>query len=317
VAELHRRDPEAIAILVDAEGSFDAKRAERMGIDMGDPATKREPRMMVLTLRGAADPALEQVDQALKMRDPESGKSYVQLVIIDSIASLVPKAEAEGEIGDQTMALLARLMSQTMRKLSLSVTAGGSTIILINQIREKIGVMYGSNETVPGGRALRHYPSLWIDARAPASEAFKDKNGFPVAITSKFKVKKNKANGRFGEALTRVTPRRGFDFGWEVAKAGIKSGLVTRSGSFYSVTVPSSGAEVKEQGEESFVAAINTLGEADRNALYDALVAKIMVSDEFYTPDEDLASAVVEEVEVPEASADEAAELAAEPLATE
>lgn len=306
VAELHRRDPDALALLIDSEGSFDPMRATRMGIDMGDPKTKRDPRLMVLKLRGAADLSLEEADQAIKMRDPESGRSYVELVIIDSLASLVPKSEAEGEIGDQSMALLARLMSQMMRKFNLSVTAGGATIILINQIREKMNVMYGSNETIPGGRALRHYPALWIDTRAPASEAFKNKDGIPVAILSNFKVKKNKVNGRFGTASTRVTPRRGFDFGFEVAKAGIRCGLVARGGSFYTLTLPG-GVEIKEQGEDSFIAAVNKLDGAARNALYDALVERTMSSDDFYAPDE-----IVEEEIVPMATAIEGAELAAE-----
>jgi recombination protein RecA len=306
VAELHRRDPEALALLIDSEGSFDPQRASRMGIDMGDAKAKRDPRLMVLKLKGAADVALEEADQALKMRDPDTGRSYVELVVIDSIASLVPKSEAEGEIGDQTMALLARLMSQMMRKFNLSVVAGGSTIILINQIREKMNVMYGSNETIPGGRSLRHYPSLWIDTRAPASEAFKNKDGDPVAILSKFKVKKNKVNGRFGTATIRVTPRRGFDFGYEVAKAGIKCGLVTRGGSFYSMTLPD-GTEIKEQGEDAFITVINKLDGPTRNALYDMLVEKTMTSDDFYAPDD-----IIEEEIVPVATAAEGAELAAE-----
>lgn len=306
IAELHRRDPNALALLLDAEGTFDPERATRMGIDMGDSKTKRASRLMVLKLKGAADVALEEADQALKMRDPESGRSYVELLVIDSIASLVPKAEAEGEIGAQTMALLARLMGQAMRKFNLSVTSGEATIILINQIREKMNVMYGSNETTPGGRSLRHYPALWIDTRAPASEAWKDKDGEPVAILSRFKVKKNKVNGRFGKAAVRVTPRRGFDFGYEVAKAGIKCGLVTRGGSFYTLNMPG-WDEIKEQGEDAFIAVINKLDGAKRNTLYDALVAKTMEFEGFYAPDE-----IITEEIVPPATAAEGAELAGE-----
>jgi recombination protein RecA len=301
IAELHRRDPNALALLVDAEGAYDPRRAARMGIIQDN--------LIVLTLRGAADKALDEADQALKMRDPETGRSYIELVVLDSIASLVPKAEAEDEIGAQTMALLARLMSQALRKLNLSVVTGGATVILINQLREKVGVMYGNNETQPGGRALKHYPALNIKTRAPASEAFKNKAGEKIAIQTHIGVEKNKVTGRFGETLTRITPRSGLDFGWEVVKAGSKCGLVTRSGSFYSL---SAGAlEIKVQGEETLIAAINKLAPAERNALYDLLVRTLVSADDFYAP-EDVAEEIIAETEVPEASADEGAALAEE-----
>ena len=299
IAEMHRRDPNAIALLVDAEGSYDPKRAARMGID--------EDRLTVLTLRGAADKALEQADQILKMRDTDTGRSFVELVVIDSIASLVPKAEAEDEIGSQTMALLARLMSQALRKLNLSVVTGGATVILINQIREKVGVMFGNNETQPGGRALKHYPSLNIKTRAPAGEAFKTKTGVKVAIQTHIGVDKNKITGRFGETLTRITPRDGLDFGWEVAKAGAKVGLVSRSGSFY--TLKAGTLEIKAQGEEALIAEINKLATPEHNALYDALVSALVAADDFYTP-VGVEDEIVSETEVPEADADEAAALA-------
>jgi recombination protein RecA len=307
IAELHRRDPEAIAVLLDAEGSFDPVRATRMGIDLGDKKTGRPSRMRRIIPRGEAEPAIEQVRQLASM-PAEDGKPVVALIVIDSVASLVPKAEAEGEIGDQSMALLARLMSQSLRMLNIAIVTSGTTILLINQTRTKIGVMYGDPTVVPGGKALDFYSSIMVSVSAPKSEAIKNKDGEPVASTVHARVKKNKINGVIGEAILQITPREGVVFAFEVAKTGLKVGVVTRSGSFY--TVKTLDGEIKEQGEPAFMKAVRGITPAARNDLYDRIVKAGIERRDAFTNDD--APETVEAGIEPDAEA-----LLAEPLDAE
>ena len=284
IAELHRREPDALAVLLDAEGTFDPVRAKRMGIDLGDKKTKRPPRMRRIILRGEAEPGLEQIRQLASMPQ-ENGKPVISLVVIDSIATLVPKAEAEGEIGDQSMALLARLMSQTLRMLNIAVQTSGTTVLLINQTRTKIGVMYGDPTVVPGGKAIDFYCSIMIAVSAPKSEAIKDKDGFPIANVIHARIKKNKINGAIGDAILQITPREGVVFPFEAAKAGLKVGVVTKAGSFY--TAMTTDGEIKEQGEVGFMKAVRALSEGARNDLYDRIVKAGMERREAFTMDEE------------------------------
>jgi recombination protein RecA len=283
IAELHRREPDALVVLLDAEGSFDPVRAKRMGIDLGDKKAKRQPRMRRLILRGEAEPGLEQLRQ-LASFPQDNGKPVIALVIIDSVAALVPKAEAEGEIGDQSMALLARLMSQSLRMLNIAVQTSGTTVLLINQTRTKIGQMYGDPTVVPGGKAIDFYCSIMMAVSAPKSEALKNKDGEPIASTVHARVKKNKINGAIGEAILQITPRDGVIFPFEVAKTGLKVGVVTKSGSFYSVSTLD--GEVKAQGEIAFMRDIRKLTPEARNDLYDRIVKAGMERREAFFVDE-------------------------------
>ena len=266
VAELHKRDASAVAVLLDAEASFDPVRAVRMGID--------PDRIERIVLRGPAEGGLDQVLDLAQM-PPVNGKPVIDLVIIDSIAALVPKAEFEADMEDQGMGLLARMISKHLRNLNAVVQASGTTVVLINQTRTKIGVMYGDPTVIPGGKALDFYPWVHIAVAAPKSEAIKNKDGEPIASTVHLRVKKNKVNGTIGEAIVQITPRDGLVFAFEAAKTGVKVGVVNKAGAFYSVKVKDPDGkmvEIKEQGEVAFMSAIRKLDESARQELYERIV---------------------------------------------
>ena len=274
VAELHKRDPNAVAVLLDAEASFDPVRAVRMGIDLGDPRKPETSRLKRIILRGPAEPGLDQVLDLAQM-PPVDGKPVIDLVVIDSIAALVPKAEFEADMEDQGMGLLARMISKHLRNLNAVVQASGTTVVLINQTRTKIGVMYGDPTVIPGGKALDFYPWVHIAVAAPKSEAIKNKDGEPIASTVHLRVKKNKVNGTIGEAIVQITPRDGLVFAFEAAKTGVKVGVVNKAGAFYSVKVKAPDGkmvEIKEQGEVAFMSAIRKLDESARQELYERIV---------------------------------------------
>jgi len=142
-------------------------------------------------------------------------------------------------------------------------------VILINQIRYKIGG-YGNPMVVPGGNALDHYPHLHLSISAPASEAVKDKDGIIIAPIVHARIKKNRVNGGFGEAIMQITARDGVFFPYEAVKTGIAEGVVTKAGAYYSVET--AGGEIKEQGEAAFIKAISKLSESVRIELYDRIV---------------------------------------------
>ena len=169
-------------------------------------------------------------EQALEIAGALVAGGCVEIVVIDSVAALVPKAELEGEMGDSFMGVHARLMSQAMRKLTGSVSRTGACLVFINQIREKIGVMFGSPETTTGGRALKFFSSVRIDVRR--ATAIKDGDRV-IGNRTKIKIVKNKMAAPFREAEVDIIFGQGISREGDLIDLGVIEGLVDKSGSWY------------------------------------------------------------------------------------
>ena len=163
-----------IAAFIDAEHAFDRFYAEKLGIDVGE---------LIISQPDNGEQALEIADNLIR-------SGAIDVVVIDSVAALTPKSEIEGEMGDSKMGLHARLMSQALRKLTASISKTNCTVFFINQLREKIGVMFGNPETTTGGNALKFYASIRLDIRR--STQIKDSNGAVLGNKTRVKVVKNK-----------------------------------------------------------------------------------------------------------------------------
>lgn len=204
-----------LVAFVDAEHALDPTYANLLGVNV-DELTVSQPDF--------GEQALEIVEALLDSR-------AVSLVVVDSAAALVPKAEIDGEMGDSHMGLQARLMSQAMRKLSGKANKAGVTLLFTNQIREKIGVMYGSPETTPGGRALKFYSSLRLDIRR--QQAIKSGDvviGHPIKI----KAVKNKMAAPFRETVIDLIYGKGIDVEKDTIQYAVNMGVIERSGAWYS-----------------------------------------------------------------------------------
>jgi len=155
----------------------------------------------------------------------------IDIIVVDSVAALVPKAEIEGEMGDSHMGLQARLMSQALRKLTAITAKSKTVIIFINQLREKIGVMFGNPETTPGGRALKFYSSVRLDVRAV--EKIKDGDNI-VGTRVRIKVVKNKVAPPFKQAIMVLTHGQGLSKEGELIELGSEHGIIEKSGAWFS-----------------------------------------------------------------------------------
>jgi len=205
-----------IAAFIDAEHALDPAYARRLGVDM---------EKLLVSQPDSGEQALEIVDALVR-----SGS--IDLVIVDSVAALVPRAEIEGEMGDSHVGLHARLMSQALRKLTAAVSRSNTTVVFINQIRLKIGVMFGNPETTTGGHALKFYSSVRLEIRRSGQVKDGDK---VIASKAKVKVVKNKMAPPFGVAEFDIRYSHGIDRAAEILDLGSRDGLgvIDRNGSWY------------------------------------------------------------------------------------
>ena len=202
------------AAFIDAEHALDAEYAQKLGVDI-DNLLVSQP---------------DSGEQALEIAEMLVRSNAVDIVVVDSVAALVPRAELEGEMGDSHVGLQARLMSQALRKLTAIVAKSKTCLVFINQIREKIGVMFGSPETTTGGRALKFYSSVRLDIRRIAT--LKDGDQI-VGSRAKIKVVKNKTAAPFRQAEFDIDYQEGISRSGELIDLGVDHKLIQKSGAWY------------------------------------------------------------------------------------
>jgi len=204
-----------VAAFIDAEHAFDPTYAKLVGVKLED---------LLISQPDTGEQALEIVEALVR-------SNAVDLIVVDSVAALVPRAEIEGQMGDSQIALQARLMSQALRKLTAAISKSKTCVVFINQIREKVGVMFGSPEVTPGGRALKFYSSVRIDLRKIATIAGQE--GI-IGTRVRSKVVKNKVAPPFKEAIFEIMYDEGVSKTGALIDAALESGLLKRSGSWFS-----------------------------------------------------------------------------------
>jgi recombination protein RecA len=213
-AVAHAQKAGGTAAFIDAEHALDPIYAEAIGVDLGDLLVSQP----------------DTGEQALEIADTLIRSGAIDVVVIDSVAALVPKAEIEGEMGDSHVGLQARLMSQALRKLTGAISQSRTTAIFINQLREKVGVMFGSPETTTGGKALKFYASVRLDVRR--IETLKDGTE-AVGNRTRVKVVKNKVGRPFRQAEFDILYGEGISREGGLIDMGVEQGFVRKSGAWY------------------------------------------------------------------------------------
>ena len=239
-----------LAAFIDAEHALDPAYAKKLGVNLDDLLVSQP----------------DSGEEALTICETLARSNALDVIVIDSVAALVPKAELEGEMGMATMGMQARLMSQALRKLTAILSKSKTTCVFTNQLREKVGVMFGNPETTPGGKALKFYASVRIDIRR--KEAIKDTAGNAIGNHVKVKVVKNKVAPPFAEAEFDIIFNHGINKEGSVLDVGIDNGVVEKKGAWLQFT-----GELIGQGKD---AAQKTLAEKPDLAkkIIDAILTK-------------------------------------------
>ena len=237
-----------IAAFIDAEHAFDRFYAQKLGVDLGELVISQP----------------DNGEQALEIADNLICSGAVDALVIDSVAALTPKSEIEGEMGDSKMGLHARLMSQALRKLTASISKTNCTVFFINQLREKIGVMFGNPETTTGGNALKFYASVRVDIRR--STQLKNSEGGVLGNKTRVKIVKNKVAPPFKTSEFDIMYGEGISKIGEILDIGVEHDIIEKSGSWFSY-----GGSKLGQGRDSVKAILK-----DNPELMEELEQKIL-----------------------------------------
>jgi len=241
------------AAFIDAEHAIDPKYSKALGVDIDE---------LILSQPDSGEQALEIAEVLIK-------SGAIDLIVVDSVAALVPQAELDGEMGDSNIGLQARLMSKAMRKLAGAMNANSCTTIFINQLREKVGIMFGNPETTTGGRALKFYSTIRMEVRK--SEAIKDGQEV-IGNKVNVKISKNKVAPPFKTAQVEIYYGEGISHISEIINLGVDFGIIEKSGSWYSYNGEKIG-----QGSEAvraFILAHPELDEVITNQIKEKMFAK-------------------------------------------